>query len=131
MGQAPRFRPATVMTRSDRLNSVADPTSSAASLPPSAAASGGSAWPPESLELAIALHRSLQLGDRHWHALKHQKGRRGAELIAAALVQLLHDPRGTTSGDPGRRADALALLEQGQAWLRGELKDPGCPTHGR
>jgi hypothetical protein len=26
---------------------------------------------------------------------------------------------------------ALALLEQGMAWLKGELRDPGCPSHGR
>lgn len=81
--------------------------------------------------MAIALHRSLQIGDRQWHALKHQKGRRGAEQISAALVQLLHDPSGIQGGDPLRRAAALSLLEQGVAWLRGELKDPGCPTHGR
>jgi len=79
----------------------------------------------------MALHRTLQLGDRQWHALKHQKGRRGAEQISAALVQLLHDPAGPGGGDLERRAMALALLEQGMAWLKGELRDPGCPSHGR
>lgn len=118
------------MASSDPSRSTPASTAPVAAVPavPAAVASD---WPPEALDLAIALHRKLQLGDRQWHALKHQKGRRGAEQISAALVQLLHDPRGTGSGDPERRTAVLALLEQGLSWLKGELRDPGCPTHGR
>lgn len=117
--------------------SASDPSlpASALSAPsaaiPLATTTAPSGWPPEALDLAIALHRSLLLGDRQWHAFKHQKGRRGAEQISAALVQLLHDPQGTGSGDPERRTAVLALLEQGLSWLKGELRDPGCPTHSR
>lgn len=132
MGQMSRFRPVSVISRSDH----SEPSAAAIDhgQQPTPAAPTGSdraAWPPEALQLAIALHQSLQLGDREWHALKHQKGRRGAEQIAAALVQLLHDPKGAVGGHPERREPVIALLEHGLAWLRGDLKDPGCPTHGR
>jgi hypothetical protein len=120
------------MSQSDSSSSAVSPSGDSP-LPAETTATNlpASDWPPQALDLAVALHQSLQLGDRQWHALKHQKGRRGAEQISAALVQLLHDPQGPRSGDPERRAMALALLEQGLSWLKGELKDPGCPTHGR
>lgn len=132
MGQMPRFRPVSVISRSDQPEpSAAANDHSQPGTPGPATGSDRSTWPPEALQLAIALHQSLQLGDRDWHALKHQKGRRGAEQMAAALVHLLHDPKGALSGNPERRQDVIALLEQGLAWLRGDLRDPGCPTHGR
>lgn len=132
MGQMPRFRPVSVTSRSDQ----PEPSAAAIDHGQQATATAPTSrdradWPPEALELAVALHQSLKLGDREWHALKHQKGRRGAEQIAAALVQLLHDPKGAVGGQPERREQVIALLEHGLAWLRGDLKDPGCPTHGR
>jgi len=45
--------------------------------------------------------------------------RRAAEQLASALVQLLNG------------GDATPMVEQGLGWLRGELRDPGCPSHGR
>ena len=88
-------------------------------------------WPAEALPLAERLHRQLSIGDRDWHALKHQRSRRAAEQVAAALVQLLaaDDPAGHAPTE-GRRS-AIALLENAQAWLRAEISDPGCPAHGR
>jgi len=88
-------------------------------------------WPDGSREAAEALHRLLTIDNRQWHALKGQPQRRAAEQLAAALVQLLDpaNPANAPVATPQRR-DAIALLEHGLGWLRGELKDPGCPTHG-
>lgn len=116
--------------RSDRpveATSVPAETSSAvaASVPPHRS------WPPEALPLAERLHRQLTIGDRDWHARKHQRSRRAAEQVAAALVQLLaaDDPAASASSE-GRRS-AIALLDNAQAWLRAEISDAGCPAHGR
>lgn len=82
-------------------------------------------WPPEALTLAERLHRQLSIGDRDWHALKHQRSRRAAEQVAAALVQLLAaDEPAASAANEGRRS-AIALLENAQAWLRAEISDPG------
>ncbi|WP_198006445.1 DUF6439 family protein [Cyanobium sp. PCC 7001] len=73
----------------------------------------------------------LVINDRDWHALKTQRARRGAEQLAAALVQLLaaDDPR--QSGIGPARQEAAELVEHALAWLRAEISDPGCPSHGR
>ncbi|APD48638.1 hypothetical protein BM449_10845 [Synechococcus sp. SynAce01] len=98
---------------------------------PPAVAPANRPWPEGSRELAEELHRLLAIEERDWHALKAQKPRRGAEQIAAALVQLL-----SADSSPNRlagdgQARSIALLEHGLAWLKGDLKDPGCPSHGR
>ncbi len=92
---------------------------------------GARGWPEQAAPLAEALHRQLVIDDRDWHALKGQRSRRGAEQVAAALVQLLQadDPRSRPSS-PGRD-QAIALLEHALQWLRAEVSDPGCPSHGR
>ena len=77
-------------------------------------------WPDSAVEQAKALHQSLSIGDRDWHRLKSNADRRGAELLAAALTQLLQR---------GERGDVEALTEQALGWIRRELKDPGCPHH--
>jgi hypothetical protein len=88
-------------------------------------------WPPESLALAQKLQHSLRIDDRQWHRLKSQKPRRAAEQLASALVQLLaaDDPRAALPTQA--RQDAIALLEHALGWLRAEISDPGCPSHGR
>lgn len=89
-------------------------------------------WPPGSQEAARELHGRLRIGDRDWHALKSQPQRRAAEQLAAALVQLL-DPAnapGAASSGP-QRQEAAALVEHALGWLKGERRDPGCPSHGR
>lgn len=108
------------------------PVETASPLPsgaPSAFAAAG--WPEGAAEQARALHRSLTIGDRDWHALKTQRCRRGAEQLAAALVQLTSsdDPR-SRLGTPARR-EAVALVEHALLWLKAEVSDPGCPSHGR
>ena len=70
------------------------------------------------VEQAKALHQSLSIGDRDWHRLKSNPDRRGAELLAAALTQLLQT---------GDRGDVEALTEQALGWIRRELKDTGRP----
>ncbi|MEB3262910.1 MAG: DUF6439 family protein [Synechococcus sp.] len=89
------------------------------------------AWPEEALAQAVALHDSLSIRDRDWHALKAQRPRRGAEQVAAALVQLLQADDPASSAATPAREQAIALLEHGLAWLRQEISDPGCPSHGR
>ena len=95
------------------------------------ASAGPRPWPAGSRGQAEDLHRLLVIDGRDWHALKAQKPRRAAEQIAAALVQLVGEdsPPHRLGGEAQERA--IALLEHGLAWLKGDLRDPGCPSHGR
>ena len=77
-------------------------------------------WPEESQRLSRELHQSLCIGDRQWHQLKSNRDRRAAELLAAALTQLISN---------GVGADVEQLTRQALGWIDGELKDPGCPRH--
>ena len=77
-------------------------------------------WPEDCLQLSRDLHERLRIGDRQWHQLKSQKDRRAAELLAAALTQLLNN---------GPVAEVEQLTLQAAGWIRGDLKDPGCPRH--
>ena len=96
---------------------------------PSAYLMPSRSWPEGAHGQAVALQRQLALGDRDWHALKGQRSRRAAEQLAAALVLLLggDSPAASQSG-PARLA-AIELVENGLGWLKGELADPGCPSH--
>ncbi|MEO1001644.1 MAG: DUF6439 family protein [Cyanobacteria bacterium J06638_7] len=95
------------------------------------AAAAAQGWPEQAAPLAEALHRQLVIADRDWHALKTQRSRRGAEQLAAALVQLLQaDQPQRSAASPGRE-QAIALVEHALQWLRAEISDPGCPSHGR
>ncbi|MCP9817951.1 hypothetical protein KBZ18_00410 [Synechococcus sp. Cruz-9H2] len=99
---------------------------------PAAAMRSGSPqdWPPTSRELAEELQRLLAIDGRDWHAHKGHKPRRAAEQLAAALVHLLAEdsPPHRLEGDAQERA--IELVEHGLAWLKGDLRDPGCPSHG-
>ena len=77
-------------------------------------------WPTEAKEIAVSLHSLLSINHKNWHALKGNPDRRAAELFAGAIVQMLSD---------GDKADIIGLASQGILWLKGELKDPGCPDH--
>lgn len=77
-------------------------------------------WPDSATAKAEELHQLLLIGDRDWHQLKSNQKRRGAELLAAALVQLLRQ---------GDNRDVEDLTQQALGWVTGELKDPGCPRH--
>ena len=75
-------------------------------------------WSKDSTDLAGQLHQELRIGDRDWHRLKSDRKRRAAELLSAALVNLIQD---------GSADESQALANQAIGWLKGELKDPGCP----
>ena len=77
-------------------------------------------WPEESKGLSRDLHQSLRIGDRQWHQLKSNRDRRAAELLAAALTQLISNGAGT---------EVEQLTRQALGWIGGDLKDPGCPRH--
>ena len=77
-------------------------------------------WPDRAPTVAADLHGLLTISNRDWHQLKTQTDRRAGELLAAALVQLIQG---------GDRTDVAALADQALGWIRGELKDPGCPRH--
>jgi hypothetical protein len=90
-------------------------------------------WPEQALPLAIELQRSLCINDRQWHALKGQRQRRAAEQISSALVLLLREsePSAQSKSTQSAGQEAIALLEHALGWLKGEIRDPGCPSHGR
>ena len=77
-------------------------------------------WPDQALVNSQSLHGLLRIDERSWHRLKGNRNRRAAELLSAALVQLLGD---------GDDSDVEALTQQALGWIKGELKDPGCPHH--
>ena len=79
-----------------------------------------SPWPDTATAKAEELHQLLSISDREWHQLKSNRQRRGAELLTAALVQLLRQ---------GDNSDVENLTQQALGWIKGELKDPGCPRH--
>jgi hypothetical protein len=81
--------------------------------------------------LAQGLQSRLVINDRDWHALKAQRSRRASEQIAAALVQLLAADQPADRAPTPARLDAIALLEHAIGWLKAEVSDPGCPSHGR
>jgi hypothetical protein len=92
------------------------------------ATSGSQCWPDQALPLAQQLHRSLSISERDWHALKSQRPRRAAELAAAALVQLLaRDSPTNAAGGEARQQ----TIDHALGWLKAEVSDPGCPSHGR
>jgi len=97
----------------------------------SSTASPGTSWPEQALPLAQQLHRSLSISERDWHALKSQRPRRAAEQLSAALVQLLARDTPSNAAAGEARREAIALAEHALAWLKAELSDPGCPSHGR
>ena len=70
-------------------------------------------------KLIKELHSELMISDNNWHQLKNNKYRRAAELIICALSQIANN---------GTKEDIEKLIEQSLLWIRGEIKDPGCPS---
>ncbi len=104
-------------------------SSSSNSSRPLSRAPGQASWPDEALAQAVALQRSLAIGDRDWHALKTQRARRAAEQLSSALVQLLSGDDPSAPRPTEARERAIALVANGLSWLKAELSDPGCPSH--
>ncbi len=77
-----------------------------------------SKWSEKAKRMAIELHSELKLNDKNWHEFKNDSEIRAAELLASAIVQLLHQ---------GESSDIEELSKQAIRWLKREVKDPGCP----
>ena len=69
--------------------------------------------------LAQKLNEKLKIDNKDWHKLKGKKINRSAELISAALCQLL-----ISANDK----DAIDYLEESVKWLKGINTDKPCPS---
>ncbi len=79
-----------------------------------------SIWTDSTEKLVSSLHSELALNNNNWHELKTNNSRRAAELLISALSQIIKN---------GSKDDIEALIEQSLLWIKGEIKDPGCPSH--
>ena len=78
-----------------------------------------SKWNKESKDLIKELHKRLSLNHNNWHQKKADPEIRAAELISSALAQLMNG---------GETHDIDDLINQASKWLKGEVKDSGCPN---
>ena len=69
--------------------------------------------------LAQKLNDKLKINHVNWHKLKGEKISRSAELISAALCQLLISEN---------EKDAINYLEESIKWLKGINVDKPCPS---
>ncbi len=79
-----------------------------------------STWTKEAKLLAKDLHKELIINDKDWHQKKNNPHYRAAELLSSALIQLIQN---------GNQKDIEALTKQAALWIKGDVKDPGCPRH--
>ena len=71
------------------------------------------------VELLQTLNSKLKIDHIDWHKLKGKKIDRSAELISAALCQLLISKN---------EKDAINYLEESIKWLKGINVDKPCPS---
>ena len=71
------------------------------------------------VELAQTLNNKLKIDHIDWHKLKGKRINRSAELISAALCQLLISKN---------EKDAINYLEESIKWLKGINVDKPCPS---
>ena len=71
------------------------------------------------IQLAQKLNNKLKINHVDWHKLKGRKFNRSAELISAALCQLLISENET---------DTIDYLEESIKWLKGINVDKPCPS---
>ena len=71
------------------------------------------------INLVQELNYKLKIDHLDWHRLKGKKINRSAELISAALCQLLIS---------GNEKDAINYLEESLKWLKGINIDKPCPS---
>ena len=69
--------------------------------------------------MAQKLNDKLKINHLEWHKLKGKKINRSAELISAALCQLLISEN---------ENDAINYLEESIKWLKGINVDKPCPS---
>jgi hypothetical protein len=71
------------------------------------------------IQLAQKLNNKLKIDHLDWHKLKGKKFNRSAELISAALCQLLISEN---------EEDTINYLEESIKWLKGVNVDKPCPS---
>ena len=73
----------------------------------------------DTIKLAQKLNDKLKINHLDWHKLKGDKINRSAELISAALCQLLISKN---------EKDAINYLEERIKWLKGINVNKPCPS---
>ena len=73
----------------------------------------------DTIQLAQKLNNKLKIDHIDWHKLKGKKLNRSAELISAALCQLLISEN---------EEDTINYLEESIKWLKGINVDKPCPS---
>ena len=73
----------------------------------------------DTIQLAQKLNSKLKIDHLDWHKLKGKKINRSAELISAALCQLLISEN---------EEDTINYLEESIKWLKGINVDKPCPS---
>ena len=73
----------------------------------------------DTMQLAQKLSNKLKIDHLNWHKFKGKKINRSAELISAALCQLLISEN---------EKDAIKYLEESIKWLKGINIDKPCPS---
>ena len=76
-------------------------------------------WDKNTIQLAQTLNNKLKIDHIDWHKLKGKKINRSAELISAALCQLLISEN---------EKDTIKYLEESIKWLKGINIDKPCPS---
>ena len=71
------------------------------------------------IQLVQKLNNKLKIDHLDWHKLKGKKLNRSAELISAALCQLLISEN---------EVDTINYLEESIKWLKGINVDKPCPS---
>ena len=71
------------------------------------------------IQLSQKLNERLKIDHKEWHKLKGRKINRSAELISAALCQLLISEN---------EEDTITYLEESIKWLKGINVDKPCPS---
>ena len=71
------------------------------------------------IQLVQKLNERLKIDHVDWHKLKGKKINRSAELISAALCQLLISEN---------EKDTISYLEESIKWLKGINIDKPCPS---
>ncbi|MDC3171182.1 DUF6439 family protein [Prochlorococcus sp. AH-716-E13] len=71
------------------------------------------------IQLVQKLNNKLKIDHLDWHKLKGKKINRSAELISAALCQLLISEN---------EEDTINYLEESIKWLKGTNVDKPCPS---
>ena len=75
-------------------------------------------WPTNTQRIVKELNENLKIDHKNWHKLKSNKNIRAAELISAALCQLVIG---------NNKKDSIAYLEESIKWLKGINIDTPCP----